>query len=195
MRANLAEAADVFRSLGATVEPAGLRLDMKDVHDAAQAHFATIFGSLVAEALPDHRDLLTPYAIAFADEANAPNVGYYRSLEIESEVYAAVAAVLDRHRLLIAPVFGLPALAAEYEKYDDSVLYTHGMTLVFNMCSRCPVLVVPCGRSRDGVPMGIQIAGRTYDDRSVFQAAAAFAAARPWYDTPERRPAPERSPA
>jgi Asp-tRNA(Asn)/Glu-tRNA(Gln) amidotransferase A subunit family amidase len=44
------------------------------------------------------------------------------------------------------------------------------------------VLVVPCGRSRDGVPLGIQIAGRTYDDVSVFRAGAAFAAARPWFD-------------
>jgi Asp-tRNA(Asn)/Glu-tRNA(Gln) amidotransferase A subunit family amidase len=188
VRANIAEAADVFRSLGATVEPAGLRLDMDDVHEAARAHFATIFAGLVAEALPDHRDLLTPYAIAFAEDAKAPNVGYYRSLEIESEVYAAVAAVLAGHRILIAPTFGLPALAATYEEYDDAVLYSHGMTLVFNMCSRCPVLVVPCGRSREGVPMGVQIVGRTYDDRSVFRAAAAFAAARPWYDTPARRP-------
>jgi aspartyl-tRNA(Asn)/glutamyl-tRNA(Gln) amidotransferase subunit A len=65
------------------------------------------------------------------------------------------------------------------------------MTLIFNMCSRCPVLVVPCGRSRDGVPLGIQIVGRTYDDVSVFRAAAAFAAARPWYAEPATRPALE----
>jgi Asp-tRNA(Asn)/Glu-tRNA(Gln) amidotransferase A subunit family amidase len=187
VRANLAAAADVFRSLGATVEPAGLRLDMDDVREAARAHFATIFGSLVAEALPE-RDLLTPYAIAFAEDGGRPTVGYYRSLEIEGEVYGAVAAVLAEHRLLIAPVFGMPSLAAGYEEYDDAVLYTHGMTIVFNMCSRCPVLVVPCGRSREGVPMGVQIVGRTYDDRSVFRAAAAFAEARPWYDAPERRP-------
>jgi Asp-tRNA(Asn)/Glu-tRNA(Gln) amidotransferase A subunit family amidase len=61
------------------------------------------------------------------------------------------------------------------------------------MCSRCPVLVVPCGRSRDGVPLGVQIVGRTYDDVSVFRAAAAFAAALPWFDAPFRRPAFERS--
>ena len=60
------------------------------------------------------------------------------------------------------------------------------MTLVFNLCSRCPVLVVPCGRSREGVPLGIQVVGRTYDDVSVFRAAAAFAAARPWFDDPAR---------
>jgi len=39
------------------------------------------------------------------------------------------------------------------------------------------------------VPIGIQIAGRTYDDISVFRAAAAFTAARPWFGDPTVRPA------
>ena len=66
------------------------------------------------------------------------------------------------------------------------------MTLPFNMCSRCPVLVVPCGRSRDGVPLGVQIVGRTYDDVSVFRAAAAFAAATPWFDDARTGAQPRR---
>ena len=33
-----------------------------------------------------------------------------------------------------------------------------------------------------GLPTGIQIVGRTYDDLSVFQAAAAYEAANPWRD-------------
>jgi Asp-tRNA(Asn)/Glu-tRNA(Gln) amidotransferase A subunit family amidase len=195
VRRNLDDAVEVFRSLGAVVEPASIRLDMDDVREASRAHFATIFGDLVAQALPDNRDLMTPYAIEFGEDSRRPNIGYYRGLEIESEVYAAVVPALESHDVLIAPVFGLPGLAAEYDDYDLDVLHTRGMTLIFNMCSRCPVLVVPCGRSAEGVPMGIQIVGRTYDDVSVFRAAAAFAAARPWYDAPERRPSLERSPA
>ncbi len=132
---------------------------------------------------------MTSYAIAFAEDARLPTVSYYRSLEIESEVYVRVADVLEDHDLLIAPVFGVPALGATVADYDPEVLYRQGMTLIFNMCSRCPVLVVPCGRSRDGVPLGIQIVGRTYDDVSVFRAAAAFAAAKPWFNDPALRPA------
>ena len=193
VRENLEAAAGVFGSLGASVEQVELALDMDDVREAARAHFGAIFGSLIRRSLPEHRDLLTPYAIAFAEDAGRPNVGYYRSLEIESEVYAKVAGILEDHRVLIAPTFGVPALKAGMDDYDIDVLYRLGMTLIFNMCSRCPVLVVPCGRSRDGVPLGVQIVGRTYDDVSVFRAAAAFAAARPWFDTPARRPALERS--
>ncbi len=186
--ANLAAAGEVFRALGADVEEVPLTLSISDLREAARAHFATIFGSLISQMLPEHRDVMTPYAVEFAEDAGRPNVGYYRALEIESEVYAALAAVFEEHRILVTPVFGVPALKATMEEYDLEVMYRYGMTLPFNMCSRCPVLVVPCGRSRDGVPMGVQIVGRTYDDVSVFAAAAAFEAVHPWYESDADRP-------
>lgn len=195
VRANLREAAGVFASLGAEVEDAGLVLDRGAVRDAARAHFGAIFGDLIRRAATEHRELMSSYAVAFADDAAAPTVGVLRGLEIESEVHGRVADVLDGHDLLVAPVFGLPALGATAADYDIEVMYRYGVTLVFNICSRCPVLVVPCGRSRDGLPLGIQIVGRTYDDVTVFRAAAAFAAARPWFRDPALRPPLEGSPS
>ena len=56
------------------------------------------------------------------------------------------------------------------------------------MCSRCPVLVVPAARAASGVPIGLQIVGRTFDDVSVFAAATAFERAHPWYATSADRP-------
>jgi Asp-tRNA(Asn)/Glu-tRNA(Gln) amidotransferase A subunit family amidase len=63
------------------------------------------------------------------------------------------------------------------------------MTPLFNVASRCPVLAVPSGFASNGIPTGIQIVGRSYDDESVFRAGAAFESVRPWFDAPERRPA------
>ena len=63
------------------------------------------------------------------------------------------------------------------------------MTYPFNILARCPVLSVPTGLSRAGVPTGMQIVARTYDDVRVFRAAAAFERARPWmHDTAHRPP-------
>ena len=56
------------------------------------------------------------------------------------------------------------------------------------MCSRCPVLVVPAARAESGVPIGLQIVGRTYDDTTVFAAGAAFERAHPWYESNADRP-------
>ncbi len=45
---------------------------------------------------------------------------------------------------------------------------------------------VPSGLCpQTGVPTGLQIVGKTFDDMSVFRAAAAYERARPWTD---RRP-------
>ena len=60
------------------------------------------------------------------------------------------------------------------------------LTLPFNVMSRCPVLAVPSGLADNGVPTGVQIVGRTYDDETVFRVGAALERERPWAD---RRPA------
>jgi amidase len=64
------------------------------------------------------------------------------------------------------------------------------MTTPFNAMSRCPVISMPSGRARNGVPTGIQIVGRSYCDADVFRAAMAFEKAQgAWYRTAGLRPA------
>jgi amidase len=62
------------------------------------------------------------------------------------------------------------------------------LTPVFNIMSRCPVLNVPSGFADNGVPTGLQIAARTYEDATVFRLGAALERERPWLDVEERRP-------
>ena len=49
----------------------------------------------------------------------------------------------------------------------------------FNM-SGLPAVSVPCGFSSDGLPLGLQIAGRMHDDETVFQVAHAYEQANDW---------------
>jgi aspartyl-tRNA(Asn)/glutamyl-tRNA(Gln) amidotransferase subunit A len=49
----------------------------------------------------------------------------------------------------------------------------------FNM-SWNPAASVPCGFTADGLPVGLQIAGKRFDDLGVLQASAAFEAIQPW---------------
>jgi Asp-tRNA(Asn)/Glu-tRNA(Gln) amidotransferase A subunit family amidase len=51
---------------------------------------------------------------------------------------------------------------------------------VFNAAARHPVVTVPAGRDPQGVPIGVQVVARTYDDATAMRAAAALEAARPW---------------
>ena len=51
----------------------------------------------------------------------------------------------------------------------------------FNLTQQ-PAASVPCGFSKDGLPVGLQIVGRMFDDAGVLAASYAYEMADPHYD-------------
>ena len=45
-----------------------------------------------------------------------------------------------------------------------------------------PAISVPCGFDRDGLPIGLQIAGRAFDEATVLRVAHAYERAHEWKD-------------
>ena len=117
-------------------------------------------------------------------------------LALEQQIYAPLGRPLEDFDALICPTFAVPALPAEYDPGQPVTVNGRAsmdwmdvmMTLPFNIASRCPVMTVPSGLSRDGVPTGLSIVGKTYDDVTVFRVAAAHEERMPWLDMPQRRP-------
>jgi aspartyl-tRNA(Asn)/glutamyl-tRNA(Gln) amidotransferase subunit A len=58
------------------------------------------------------------------------------------------------------------------------------LTQVFNVNGH-PALSAPCGFDRAGLPIGLQLVGRPFEDALVVQAAHAYQGATDWH---ERRP-------
>jgi aspartyl-tRNA(Asn)/glutamyl-tRNA(Gln) amidotransferase subunit A len=54
-------------------------------------------------------------------------------------------------------------------------------TYPFNITGQ-PAASVPCGFTDDGLPIGLQVVGRKYDEATVLKASAAFERAQPWAD-------------
>ncbi len=54
------------------------------------------------------------------------------------------------------------------------------MTCPFNFTAQCPALSVPSGFTESGLPTGLQIVGRRFDDLSVLRVGTALEQARPW---------------
>jgi amidase len=48
------------------------------------------------------------------------------------------------------------------------------LTSIFNLLNWMPVVNVPIGKSKSGVPLGIQIAARSYDEAAVASVAYAM---------------------
>jgi len=195
---NTLAAAELFRAAGATVEEVDLGWTRDDVVFASNAHFGTIFGPQVLRYAKKHRKIMTDYALDFAEwSKTARKEDFLKGLEIETAMYKPLGALFETYRILLCPTLPLPATKAG-ESYVKRKLRINGkpqatighwlMTICFNIMSRCPVMSMPSGLAANGVPTGLSIVGRTYDDVSVFRAAAAFEHARPWYTTAALRP-------
>jgi aspartyl-tRNA(Asn)/glutamyl-tRNA(Gln) amidotransferase subunit A len=196
--ASTSAAADRLRDAGAVVEEVALPWQLADITRAARIHFGLIFGPSIQEIYEQHEADLTSYAQRFYKEGlEIRKEDFVAGLALEAQIYAPLGELLEDYDALVCPTFAVPALPAEYDNgsavqingqtYDDwmDVL----MTVPFNIASRCPVMSVPSGLSRDGVPTGLSIVGRSYDDVTVFRIAAAHEERYGWYGTPDRRPA------
>ena len=89
----------------------------------------------------------------------------------------------QRFDLLLLPTMPMPAFEAGQETPVDSanrrwVDWTP-FTYPFNL-TRQPAATVPCGFTRSGLPIGLQIVGRVYDDATVLRAARAFERLQPF---------------
>ena len=98
---------------------------------------------------------------------------------------ATVAATLP-FDVVLSPVAPVPAFQAEWASPidDPERPFEHiAFTLPFNM-SEQPAASIHCGFTAGGLPIGLQIAGRRFDDLGVLQVARAYeamrGAQRPW---------------
>lgn len=194
--ANLRSSVEKLRDAGAIIEEVMLPWKIDDIGRATDIHFGMIFGPSIKEIYEKAPDLLTPYARRlYEDGGRISKDDFIEGLVLEAKIYEPLGHILDGHDALLCPTFIVPALPAEWD-HEPVVVngratqrwYEVLMTVPFNVCSRCPVISVPSGRARNGVPTGMSIVGKTYDDLAVFQVARAFEKLQPWLDVPERRP-------
>lgn len=195
---NTLAAADVFRSLGATVEEVDLGWG-PEVLEAGMAYLEHLFGGYLSNLLDEHGDKMTTYARAFAEKSLASTAkDFVGSLDVAGQMYNTLGPLLEQYNILICPTAALPAVPADFDQSKDVVTINNRevspmlgwvMTTPFNTMSRCPVLSVPSGHASNGVPTGLQIVGRTYCDEDVLQAASAYEAALGgWFKNTDARP-------
>lgn len=193
---NTRRVGESLAAAGASVDEVALPWTTDRIWRAAQAHFAGIMGSGVAAIEAAHGDVLNDYTRAFARSMTS-ELSYYEGLELEGELWAPLGELFDRYDALICPTMatdgfraGDPYLEGPFAVGDGAVPHhiLMAMTLPFNLFSRCPVVAVPSGKSANGVPTGVQVVGRTYDDVTAFRVAAAVEETGVGFHDPAWRP-------
>jgi aspartyl-tRNA(Asn)/glutamyl-tRNA(Gln) amidotransferase subunit A len=189
---NTREAAEALRAAGAKVDEVEIPWTLPRLMSAARRHFASIFGAYIAEVCDEHPELVCDYSVAWADDVRGlmdePGAVLH-GLEMEGALWEPLGELFETYDALICPTWAVTGIEA-----GDSLIgqlfedggpndrqFTCYMTTPFNLFSACPVLAVPSGvAASNGVPTGVQIVGRTFDDVTAFRIGAALERERPW---------------
>jgi len=183
-------ATTVLRRLGARVEDA--HPDFGGLLDIVLASRGFSMVARHEDKLPKWRDVMQENLVKNIDYGltlQARDVA--RAERLRSELWERVRTFQTRYDFIVTPTTAVGPFPVEtaypreingvpMANYIQWVLLTYAFTVV-----GLPAISVPCGFTREGLPVGLQIVGRWRDEASVLRAAAAFETAAPWA---ERRP-------
>ncbi|MGI9326088.1 MAG: amidase [Pseudomonadales bacterium] len=174
-----------FRALGADVRD----VDIPDVG----AGVAALFAVVLSEAQEIHHESLRDRSADFGGDVNAilanpmPDAHtLMQALRQRDALSAAINCALETVDLLLTP--STPIVAAKigeetvrYGGLEEPILMAMiRCTSPFN-ASGHPALSLPCGFTSAGLPVGLQVIGRSFDEISVLRASHAYEQATQWH--------------
>ncbi len=200
VRRNMMEALEVFARLGAKLEEVHLGWTPETDTDAIHWYNMMNFGRQTIWYQKEYADLMTDYALKFAEAAKRHSTldDVHKPWARAHQMYQTLGPALARCDVFICPTNNAAAVKAEHDPWDKTFTvngkkadpeFGWVMTHQFNMLHNCPVLALPTGHAATGVPTGMQVVGRTWDDARVFKAGLAYEQALGgWYTTKGKRP-------
>ncbi len=167
--------------LGADITP--IDLPAADVLDIFNVLWYSGAATRAAALSEDVRQKLDPgfREIVAAGEAFGA-VRYIQAMAARAAFGQAMDELLSRFDILVSPATTIPAFEAGHEVPPGSGLTRWiewaGFSFPINLTQQ-PAVVVPCGRTVAGLPVGVQIVGPRGEDARVLAFAKAFETHRP----------------
>lgn len=187
-RTMLADAAEIFRGLGAGIVAVRVPDVVESVADwspncaveAAVAHAATY---------PAHKHQYGRVLASVIEAGHAlSGIDYQKILLRRLDLRGRVSALLQSIDLLLIPVQPMPPLTlAEIRALGaqpDLIAKLQRYTCPFNMTGH-PTITLPGGFSEQGLPIGFQLVAGHLDEATLLRAGAAFQGVTSWH---RRRP-------
>jgi aspartyl-tRNA(Asn)/glutamyl-tRNA(Gln) amidotransferase subunit A len=188
VRAICEEAARAFAELGATFSEPDLGLPDSEPILAVLYPFAQAAGH--GARTPEEYAEMDPGLVAMAkDGAKLSAVTIGQTMARRAQYWDKMWRAFETFDVLVCPTIAVPPfetgiIGPTQVNGRDVVHLAWTLAYPFNHTGQ-PAITVPCGFTRSGLPVGLQIVGRRHADGAVLRAAAAFESARPWAD---RRP-------
>jgi aspartyl-tRNA(Asn)/glutamyl-tRNA(Gln) amidotransferase subunit A len=175
----IAAAAKVLEDLGAIIEPVELPplrdyadckttisiAELYAIHEADLKKRPQDFGRLL-------RNRVLPGALIRAED-------YVQAMRRRTELAHQLGLVLKRYDALLTAGWLTVADKADPDA-PDTLTRTPNVTMPFSV-GGLPAVSVPCGFSREGLPLAIQLAARPFAEGTVLKVAHAYEQATLWH--------------
>ena len=169
---------------GASVET--VKIGWGDPYECWNVFFYGGIAAYLTTQFAGRDDLLDPGLRRIKEErANLSGVDRVKALLERNAFWQKVRLLFERHDLLLTPTLSVPPFPVGQNDADPwpgrqpRALQWTAFTYPFNLTGQ-PAVSVPAGWTSKNLPVGLQIVGRRYDDRSVLQAARALEQIQPW---------------
>ncbi|MEX0839181.1 MAG: Asp-tRNA(Asn)/Glu-tRNA(Gln) amidotransferase subunit GatA [Parvibaculum sp.] len=154
----------------------GLRVEGRDITDMYEKTRAAGFGAEVRR-----RVLMGTYVLS----AGYYDAYYLKAQKVRTLIARDFATVFADVDVLLTPTAPSAAFAIG-EKTDDPLsMYLNDVFTVPVNLAGLPGISVPAGLSSDGLPLGLQLIGRTFDEETLLKAAYAVEQAADFKAAPE----------
>ena len=186
VRKSVEDAAHIFSTMGCEVEEAVP--DFPSMHDPYRLLFAADCAGALGARLDEWKDRLDPGLVKLTEIGlKVSAVDYVRAANQCHVLWDRLEPFFAKYDLLLTPTLPLPPFPVgidwprEVAGQKVHPLNYLGFTYPFNLTGQ-PAASLPCAWTADGLPIGLQIVGRRFEDVTVLKAAAAFEEVRPWKD-------------
>ena len=169
-------AARLFEQAGAVVEPM-VGVSTRAMIDGLDRFWRLRSWLDISALPPDRQNKVLPYIRKWVSSgADMTTAELFHGYSQMAAMRDAAIAACQPFEYVISPVSPVPASAAEWASpiNDPQQPFEHiAFTVPFNM-SEQPAASINCGYTQSGLPIGLQIVGRRFDDLGVLQVARAF---------------------
>ncbi|MFX0072276.1 MAG: amidase [Candidatus Hermodarchaeota archaeon] len=175
-----------FESYGWTIEESKIKLRKPDY--VLNLLFSSFLAYDLKSDLKEWRDKLDPNLVRVVDAGYTySGQDIMKAMDLRKALYEQCYKHFNDFDILLTPTNATPAFNSDIfsplkiggKKSFLTGWFAHAYP--FNLTGH-PAASIPCGFSSEGLPIGMQIIGKRYDDLTVLQVSKAFEEIAPWQD-------------
>jgi aspartyl-tRNA(Asn)/glutamyl-tRNA(Gln) amidotransferase subunit A len=151
--------------------------DSKDLMDMYNRTRSTGFGEEVKR-----RIMLGTYSLS----AGYYDAYYGKACQVRTLIKGDFDRAFEECDVILTPTTPTPAFKAGEKTADPLQMYLSDIFTISCNLAGIPGMSLPCGFSKDGLPIGVQFLGKSLDEETIFKVAATFQNATEWH---RKRPA------